>query len=89
MRDGHARGGAGLDIYLTNVLSIGGLLTGEVMVLTRPGVSPREKGDSIVLKSRHAERYCDVGPGSGGIAAASDGVSRERSQYPRWLRHAL
>lgn len=34
------RGGFGLDIYLSNAFSIGANLTGEMLVLTRPGVDP-------------------------------------------------
>jgi hypothetical protein len=35
----NARGGFGLDVYLTNVLTVGANLTGDVLFLTRPGVS--------------------------------------------------
>jgi hypothetical protein len=34
------RGGFGIDIYLSNTFSIGANLTGEILVLTRPGVDP-------------------------------------------------
>jgi hypothetical protein len=34
------RGGFGLDFYLSNTFSIGANLTGELLVLTRPGVDP-------------------------------------------------
>lgn len=34
------RGGFGLDIYLSSAFSIGANLTGEMLVLTRPGVDP-------------------------------------------------
>jgi hypothetical protein len=38
------RGGAGLDYFVTPVFSIGGLLTGELLGLSRPGVSPAALG---------------------------------------------
>jgi hypothetical protein len=34
------RGGFGIDIYVSDVFSIGANLTGEMLVLTRPGVDP-------------------------------------------------
>ncbi|MCC6216158.1 MAG: hypothetical protein IT376_14940 [Polyangiaceae bacterium] len=34
------RGGFGVDLYLSNVVTIGGLVTGDVLGLTRPGVDP-------------------------------------------------
>jgi hypothetical protein len=36
------RGGFGVDIYLSSTFSIGANLTGELLVLTRPGVDPRK-----------------------------------------------
>ncbi len=34
------RGGAGLDIYLSKMFTVGATVTGEVLFLTRPGVDP-------------------------------------------------
>lgn len=34
------RGGFGLDVYVSDTVSIGGNLTGEMLVLSRPGVDP-------------------------------------------------
>jgi hypothetical protein len=39
------RAGGGLDIYVTPVFSIGGSLTGEVLGLTRPGVTAATAGN--------------------------------------------
>jgi hypothetical protein len=36
------RGGFGIDVYLSNTFSLGANLTGELLVLTRPGVSPQK-----------------------------------------------
>ncbi|MGC4070747.1 MAG: hypothetical protein QM784_39955 [Polyangiaceae bacterium] len=36
----NVRGGFGIDVYVTNVVTIGGNLTGDVLFLTRPGVDP-------------------------------------------------
>lgn len=38
---------------------------------------------------RTAAEEGGLGSYSGGIALASEGVSRERSQYPYFLRHAV
>jgi hypothetical protein len=40
IRGPYARAGGGLDIFATNVLSIGANVSWELLVLTRPGVSP-------------------------------------------------
>jgi hypothetical protein len=37
-----ARGGFGLDVYVTNVVTIGANLTGDVLFMTRPGVDPKK-----------------------------------------------
>jgi hypothetical protein len=36
----NVRGGFGLDVYVTNVVTIGANLTGDVLFLSRPGVNP-------------------------------------------------
>jgi hypothetical protein len=36
------RGGVGLDLYLSNLFSVGANLTGEVLALTRPSVDPQK-----------------------------------------------
>jgi hypothetical protein len=38
------RGGAGLDYYVTPVFSIGASITGEILALSRPGLSPADLG---------------------------------------------
>jgi hypothetical protein len=38
----NVRGGFGIDIYLSNTFSLGANLTGEMLVLTRPGVSAQK-----------------------------------------------
>lgn len=40
----NVRGGFGLDFYLSPVFSLGANLTGELLVLTRPGVDPSKLG---------------------------------------------
>jgi hypothetical protein len=42
IRGWNARTGFGMDVYLTPVVSVGGHLTGELLGLTRPGVSPAD-----------------------------------------------
>ncbi|MBN1612619.1 MAG: hypothetical protein JW940_38670 [Polyangiaceae bacterium] len=38
----NVRGGVGLDLYLAPAVSIGANLTGEALILTRPGVTPQK-----------------------------------------------
>lgn len=44
IRGYNVRGGAGLDYYVTPVLSIGANVTGEILGLSRPGVTPSGAG---------------------------------------------
>lgn len=60
------RGGFGLDLYLSNVVTIGGLLTGDVLGLTRPGVDPRKLqggGSSQTTADVYAADGSSVGAG--------------------------
>jgi len=42
IRGWNVRGGVGLDFYLAPAVSIGANMTGEVLILTRPGVDPQK-----------------------------------------------
>jgi len=42
IRGWNVRGGFGLDVYVTNVFTIGANLTGDVLFLSRPGVDPNK-----------------------------------------------
>ncbi|HEX7670772.1 MAG TPA: hypothetical protein VF395_14355, partial [Polyangiaceae bacterium] len=61
------RAGGGLDIYVTPVFSIGAGLTGEMLGLTRPGVSPSKLGTSAA-NNLYAASGSSVGFGLTGTA---------------------
>jgi hypothetical protein len=70
------RGGFGLDVYLSDLFSIGANLTGEVLVLTRPGVDPSKLNASGSGSSAEAEVYAADGSsvGFGGTLTAVAGL---------------
>ncbi len=57
------RGGFGLDFYLSNTFSIGANLTGELLVLTRPGVDPSKLSGSGTASDIYAADGSSVGSG--------------------------
>jgi hypothetical protein len=57
------RGGFGLDYYVSNTLSIGANLTGELLVLTRPGVDPSKISGSGSAADVYAADGSSIGSG--------------------------
>ncbi len=55
------RGGFGIDLYLSNVFSIGANLTGEMLVLTRPGVDPSKISSSSSTSDIYAADGSSIG----------------------------
>jgi hypothetical protein len=53
----NVRGGFGIDIYVSDVFSIGANLTGEMLVLTRPGVDPSKLQATGTGQEAAAEVY--------------------------------
>jgi hypothetical protein len=47
IRGFNVRGGFGIDVYVTPAFSLGGLLTGELLVLTRPSVGGSASNGSV------------------------------------------
>ncbi len=59
----NVRGGFGIDVYLSNTFSVGANLTGEMLVLTRPGVDPSKLPASGSTREVYAADGSSVGSG--------------------------
>lgn len=57
------RGGFGLDLYLSSAFSIGANLTGELLVLTRPGVDPSKLSSGATADDVYAADGSSIGSG--------------------------
>jgi hypothetical protein len=60
----NVRGGVGVDVYLSDLFSVGANLTGEVLALTRPGVDPSKLNVSGSGGSQAAEAEVYAADGS-------------------------
>jgi len=72
------RGGFGVDIYLSDTFSIGANLTGEMLVLTRPGVDPSKlqaSGSSSGGSAQAAAEIYKADGSSVGAAVSLTGVA--------------
>lgn len=58
------RGGFGVDIYVSDTVSIGGNLTGEMLALTRPGVDPKRlQGSTATQQDVYKADGSSIGAG--------------------------
>lgn len=69
------RGGFGVDIYLSDTFSIGANLTGEMLVLTRPGVDPSKLQASGTSGPQAADQIYKADGSSVGAAVSLTGVA--------------
>jgi len=71
IRGYNVRGGLGLDVYLSDLFSIGANLTGEVLALTRPGVDPTKLNLNGNTSSNEAKAKVYAADGSSVGSAVS------------------
>jgi hypothetical protein len=65
----NVRGGGGIDVYLGNVVSVGGSITGDLLFLSRTRVDPSKLGDPATPDSSlSAQIYAKDGSSVGGSA---------------------
>lgn len=69
------RGGFGIDIYVSNTFSIGANLTGEMLVLTRPGVDPSKLQAGGTTGQQAASEVYKADGSSIGAAVSLTGVA--------------
>lgn len=69
------RGGFGIDVYVSSVFSIGANLTGEMLVLTRPGVDPSKLQASGTTGGQAASEAYKADGSSIGAAVSLTGVA--------------